>query len=137
MNISITKRNFLGLLVLFTLVGGGAGALMLNYLFPGHYFGGYPFIPAYFFLFGIFSIYMFDACRWHAPQRLLLVYMAIKVLKFLLSAIFMLVYCVAVRADVKEFLLTFVVFYLIYLIYETWFFFTFEWNRKNKKKQAL
>lgn len=137
MSISITKRNFLGLLVLFTLVSWGAGALMLHYLFPGHYFAGYSFIPAYFFLFGIFSIYMFDACRRHAPQRLLLVYMAIKVLKFLLSAIFMLIYCVAVRADVKEFLLTFVVFYLMYLIYETWFFFTFEWNRKNKKKKGL
>ena len=35
----------------------------------------------------------------------------------------------------KEFLLTFIVNYLIYLIYDSWFFFTFEANRKLKKKK--
>ena len=45
------------------------------------------------------------------------------------------VYCVAVREEAKEFLLTFIVNYLIYLIYDSWFFFTFEANRKLKKKK--
>ena len=44
MNMSITKRNFLGYLSILTLVGGGLGALVLHYLEPGHYFGGYPLI---------------------------------------------------------------------------------------------
>ena len=38
MNMSITKRNFLGYLSILTLVGGGLGALVLHYLEPGHYF---------------------------------------------------------------------------------------------------
>ena len=42
---------------------------------------------------------------------------------------------VAVREEAKEFLLTFIVNYLIYLIYDSWFFFTFEANRKLKKKK--
>lgn len=37
MNMSITKRNFLGYLSILTLVGGGLGALVLHYLEPGHY----------------------------------------------------------------------------------------------------
>lgn len=48
--------------------------------------------------------------------------------------IVMLVYCVAVREEARAFLLTFIANYLIYLIYDSWFFFTFEANRKLKKK---
>ena len=77
---------------------------------------------------------MFDACRLHAPQRMLLLYLAIKMVKMILSIILVLIYCLAVREEAKAFLLTFISFYLIYLIFETWFFFSFEVNRKLKKK---
>ena len=80
MSISLTKRNFLYQITLLTLIAGWVGAGILHYLLPGHYFGGYPFIPVYFFLFGLFEISMFDACRKHAPQKMLLLYMAMKVI---------------------------------------------------------
>lgn len=137
MNISATKCNFLGFLALFTVICSGVGALVLNYALPGRYFGGYPFIPVYFFLFGTLSIYLFDLCRQHAPKKLLLMYMATKVLKLLSSIIVLLIYCVVIRANKTEFLLTFGVFYLMYLIYETWFFFVFEWNQKTKKQKTI
>lgn len=70
MSISLTKRNFLYQITLLTLIAGWVGAGILHYLLPGHYFGGYPFIPVYFFLFGLFEISMFDACRKHAPQKM-------------------------------------------------------------------
>ena len=69
MNISKTKRNFIGLNTLFAILSAGVGAVILHVALPGHYFGGYPFIPTYFYLFGLFSIYMFDACRQHAPHK--------------------------------------------------------------------
>lgn len=134
-NISKTKRNFIALHTLFAILSAGVGALILHVALPGHYFGGYPFIPAYFYLFGLFSIYMFDACRRHAPQRLSLLYLAIKMVKMILSLILLLMYCIAVREEAKAFLLTFISFYLIYLIFETWFFFSFEVNQKRKKKK--
>ncbi len=130
-NITKTKRNFIGLHTLFAILSAALGAVILHFALPGHYFGGYPFIPVYFYLFGLFSIYMFDACRLHAPQKLLLLYLAIKMI---LSIILVLIYCLAVREEAKAFLLTFISFYLIYLIFETWFFFSFEVNRKLKKK---
>lgn len=134
-NISKTKRNFIGLHTLFGILSAALGAVILHVALPGHYFGGYPFIPVYFYLFGLFSIYMFDACRRHAPQKLLLLYLAMKMIKMILSMILLMVYCLAVREEAKAFLLTFVSFYLIYLIFETWFFFSFEMNRKLKKKK--
>ena len=133
-NISKTKRNFIALNTLFAILSGAAGAVILHIALPGHYFGGYPFIPIYFYFFGLFSIYAFDACRRHAPQRMLLLYLATKMIKMILSLILLLIYCLAVREEAKAFLLTFISFYLLYLIYETWFFFSFEVNLKRKKK---
>ena len=130
-NITKTKRNFIGLHTLFAIISAGLGAVILHIALPGHYFGGYPFIPVYFYLFGLFSIYMFDACRLHAPQKMLLLYLAIKMV---ISIILVLIYCIAVREEAKAFLLTFISFYLIYLIFETWFFFSFEVNQKRKKQ---
>lgn len=134
MNISKTKRNFIGLHTLFGILSAGLGAVILHVALPGHYFGGYPFIPIYFYLFGLFNIYMFDACRRHAPQKMLLLYLAMKMMKMILSMMLLLVYCLAVREEAKAFLLTFISFYLVYLIFETWFFFSFEVNRKKKNK---
>lgn len=134
MSISITKRNFLCYLTIFTVLTGGLGALILHHLLPGHYFGGYPFIPVYFYLFGVFNIYMFDACRRYAPQKMLLLYLAMKVAKMLLSFMVLVIYCMAVREEARAFLLSFILFYLLYLIYETWFFFAYEVNLKRKNK---
>lgn len=134
MNITKTKRNFIGLLTMFSLLCGGVGAVVLHLALPGHYFSGYPFIPMFFYLFGLFGIYMFDTCRRHAPQKLLLMYMAMKVLKMIFSLFLLMIYCWVVREEARAFLLTFIAFYLLYLIYETWFFFSFEMNRKRKSK---
>ena len=131
MNISKTKRNFICWHTLFAVISAALGAVILHFALPGHYFGGYPFIPVYFYFFGLASIYMFDACRRHAPQRLLLLYLAMKMIKMILSLILVLIYCLAVREEAKAFLLTFI---SIYLIFETWFFFSFEMNQKRKKK---
>lgn len=134
-NISKTKRNFIGLLTLYTILSGVGGFVIMREALPGHYFGGYPFIPVYFYLFGLFAIYMFDACRRYAPQKLVLLYLAMKVMKMILSVLLLVVYCIVVREEAKAFLLTFILFYLLYLIYETWFFFSFEMNQKLKKKR--
>lgn len=134
MNMSITKRNFLGYLSILTLVGGGLGALVLHYLEPGHYFGGYPLIPVYFYIFGVFYIYMFDAAGVMHPEKMVMLFLVAKVLKMIVSVFLLIIYCVAVPDSAIEFLLTFLAFYLGYLIYESWFFFVFEWNQKLKKK---
>ena len=56
----------------------------------------------------------------------LLLYLAMKMIKMILSLILVLIYCLAVREEARAFLLTFISFYLIYLIFETWFFFSFD-----------
>lgn len=134
MSISITKRKYLVYLTLITVLAGAAGAWVLHYLIPGYYFGGYPLIPVYFFLYGVFYIYMFDACRRRAPHRMVMLFLGMKMLKFIISMFLLIIYCVAVPDSAVAFMLTFVAFYLVYLIYGSWFFFVFEWNKQLKKK---
>lgn len=134
MKMSITKRNFLINLTLITLLASGVGAAILHFLEPGYYFAGYPLVPVYFYLYGIFYIYMFDACRYRTPQKMAMLFFAMKGLKLIVSIFLIIIYCVIVPGSAVVFLLTFLAFYLGYLIYESWFFFMFEWNRKLKKK---
>ena len=134
-DVSITKRNYLWQITLLTVLIGGIGGRAYYSLFPHHYLGGYPWIPIFFLTFGVFMIKMVESCRHRMPGRMLQIYLLMRVMRMLASIIVMLVYCVAVREEAKEFLLTFIVNYLIYLIYDSWFFFTFEANRKLKKKK--
>lgn len=133
MSLSITKRNYLLHTALLTILIGGIGGWIYFSIFPHHYFGGYPLIPVYYFVFGAFMINMVESCRHRMPGRLLQIYLLIRVMRMLVSILVMLIYCISVRQEAKEFLLTFILNYVIYLTYDTWFFFTFEANRKLKK----
>ena len=85
MHVSKTMRNFILLLALCAVASGTGGWLLFQKVIPEHYFGGYCLIPVYFFLFGLFSIGVFDMCRRRAPQKMLLAYLALKALKLISS----------------------------------------------------
>ena len=51
MSISRTKRKYLLYLTLLTLMLGGVGGFTYFSLIAELYFGGYPLIPVYFYLF--------------------------------------------------------------------------------------
>lgn len=91
-------------------------------------------IPLFFFVFGMLMIHVIEFFRRRMPERMMLAYMLVRSLRMFASMVFMLVYCVAVREEARVFLLTFIANYLIYLMYDSWFFFVFEANRKLKKK---
>ena len=112
MSINLTKRKYLLYLTLITLLLSGVGGVTYFSLVPEHYFGGYPLIPVFFYIFGVFNIYMFDACRRFAPEKMLLLHLE----------------------EAVAFLLTFIVNYLIYLVFETSFFAGYELNKKRQKK---
>ncbi|WP_321331212.1 hypothetical protein [uncultured Bacteroides sp.] len=134
MNLSKTKKNFFISLGLVTILTSLVFAFVFLFLLPEHYFDWCPFIPAYFVTLGVISIYVFDITRRRAPKILIQVYLTVKTVKFLLSIVVLLIYGMVVKIDIVEFLLTFMVFYLIYLIFETWFFFLYELNRKRKRE---
>ena len=90
---SITKRNYLWQVALLTVLVGGIGGWVYYSVFPHHYFGGYPLIPVFFLVFGMFMINMIESCRYRMPGRMLQISLLMRVMRMLASIIVMLVYC--------------------------------------------
>ena len=64
---TITKRNYLLHTALLTVLIGIVGGWAYFSINPHHYFGGYPLIPLFFFVFGVFMINMTESCRHQVP----------------------------------------------------------------------
>lgn len=135
MSISLTKKLFITWYTLLMLVAGWTIGPAIATWLPEHYFEWYPFIPVFFYIFGWFTIYMFEACRRYAPQKMQLVYLSTKGIKMFFSLIILLIYAVKVEEKKVEFFLTFFAFYIISLVFESWFFFRYEWEHKGIEKQ--
>lgn len=133
MSISQTKKLFITWYTLLMLVTGWTIGPAIALWIPEHYFEWYPFIPVFFYIFGWFTIYMFEACRRYAPKKIQLVYLGTKSIKMLFSLMVLLIYAIKVEEKKVEFFLTFFVFYIISLVFESWFFFRFEREQKGNK----
>lgn len=134
---SIQKRNYLIILTVLSLVTGIGGALILHFGLPQHYFNSYPFIPIYFYVFGFIFIYLFERVRRNIQSKTLLLYGSLRMMKLMVSIIMLVLYGFLVKTQIKDFLLTFIVFYLIYLVFETLFFFNFEVKASGRLKKTL
>jgi len=133
MSISQTKKLFITWYTLLMLVTGWTIGPAIALWIPEHYFEWYPFIPVFFYIFGWFTIYMFEACRRYAPKKIQLVYLGTKSIKMLFSLMVLLIYAIKVEEKKVEFFLTFFVFYIISLVFESWFFFRYEREQKGNK----
>lgn len=132
---SIQKRNYLIILTALTLISGIGGALTLQYALPQYYFSSYPFIPIYFYVFGFIFIYLFERVRRNIQNKTLLLYASLRMMKLMVSIITLVIVGYVVPTQIKEFLFTFIAFYLIYLIFETLFFFNFEIKESKRLKK--
>lgn len=120
---------------LLTMLVVGVSCAYFHY-FPDHCFRGYSLIPLFFFAFGMFATSMVEMYRRKVPRRLPQVYLLMRVMHLVFSLIIMVVYCMVADKGIKAFLLMFVVNYLLYLIFDSWFFFRYErkaGDAKNKK----
>lgn len=134
MSISLTKKLFLTWYTLYMVAAAWIVGLVLGIGVPKWYFEWYPFIPVFFYIFGWFYIYMFDACRLYAPQKQQYIYLAMKGIKMVFTMGILLFYAVHIKEQKTEFFLTFFLFYIVSMIFESAFFMKFE---KNKKKLLI
>ena len=68
-----------------------------------------------------------------SPQQSVNLLLGLKVGKILLSSCFLLIYWILVKAEIKRFLLIFSIFYLIYLVFDTFYLMSLEKEAKKKK----
>ena len=109
------KRKFIISLTILMVVLSWGGALVFHTLLPRYYFAWYPSIPIFFYLFGLFYIFMFGCCYRVSPQKMAAVYLVEKVTKMMLSILIMSVYAVAVVNQGIFFFGTFMGFCIMFL----------------------
>lgn len=135
MGTTITKRNYLVWLTILTVFAGTVVGVFIKTFLPEHYFHWYPSIPAYFYCFGWYYIMTFEYARRYKPNKILSVYIGMKVVKMLLSMILLLFYFIFVKEHREDFVLIFFLFYLFSLTFESVFFYLYEHNLKKKKNK--
>ncbi|GAB6011556.1 hypothetical protein [Viscerimonas tarda] len=130
------KTRLLIFLIAFGLIAGAGVGLLLYYVFPQFYPGLGVVNTAVFFLVIEICLFGFVASKSEkvSSKKMVNIYMLAKVVKMLLSLIFVAVYVFAVKENVRNFILVFVIFYAQYLFIETLLFSKLERHLKEKNE---
>lgn len=108
--------------------------LFFHFFFPERYFQWFPLIPVFFYVFGLFYIYMFEFSCQLGADKIAMTYLICKVLKFILSALVLIFYGFVIEDEVGAFVAAFVFFYFAFLVFETRIFLRFEAKLKLSKQ---
>lgn len=137
MYVSIVRNRFIIAHTFFTVLLGIGGAAFFQAFHPHLYFRAYPVIPVFFYLFGLGYIALFEFVYKHAPDKLVAMYLLVKFMKLLFGIILVVAYGLMSSRGLIPFVSVFVAYYIIYLVFETHFFFYLEVKLHKKKKEAL
>ena len=125
------------IVVLFTflmLVAAWGFWWLQTVLIPTGAIDAYPFIPLMFYFSGIVlvqTLYRLDKTN---PRKLVNVYMLLKLLKMVIAGIMALIYLLVLHTPLKPFIIVFAAFYMLYILFETYVFYSFEKQIKKERK---
>jgi L-asparagine transporter-like permease len=121
-------------IALFGIISGALIQALLNYQFPEYYPGWYESIPVFFIVLeSSILIYADSSSRKATQKQMLNVYMLTKVIKVFAALIFIGIYALTIKENIKSFVLIFMIFYLLFLAFESYLFLRIE--KRLKKKQ--
>ena len=86
------RKAFLKRLTLLTVYLTVIIALVYHLFIPDRYFLWFPAIPVYYYLCGLFYVYMFEASYRMGEKKLITAFLVCKVSKFILSAFILMFY---------------------------------------------
>lgn len=121
-----TRRVFIIKLTIITLVLALLGRGVFWLCCPEYYFAGFPLVPLFFYIYGLIYIFLFEFFGSHNVKQLIWVYLGSKCMKLLLSVLFLLLYGLLCEEPVARCFLTFILYYIGFLVFETEFFVRFE-----------
>lgn len=122
------------LLLLLVAIYGGVGIVLgviLRLAVPGLYFSHFPLIPLFYLVTGVILNFALDAIRSKHPDRLVNMFMFMRMVKLVLTVAFLGIYDRFIGEDKMKFALTLVLFYLIYMSLESYLFYLYEKRRKK------
>ncbi|MDO9154095.1 MAG: hypothetical protein Q7U47_10390 [Paludibacter sp.] len=125
------------LILIFTaiiLVSGWGGWWLLNDILHLPHIELYPVIPAFYFVLGTSMINVLTRIKRNDERKVVNIYMILKLSKFILSAIAVMILFFYAKDNSKVLLIIFACFYLIYIFCEVFFYSQVEKTEKAKKK---
>lgn len=120
------RARLIGILSLFVLATGWGGYWLFQSYFPASYFNAYPLIPVFYFIMGAILIGAITREAKISQAKLVNLYMLLKLTKLMACGFFALIYYFAVKVQMREFGMTFLGFFLLFLGLETYFFYCSE-----------
>ncbi len=134
MNVEI--RKYLIGTGLLTLLTGGIGMWIFHTIRPSLFLSDYIWMPVYFFVFGaLLMAGVTSRGRVDNMKRLVQAYLLARIAKLFVSVLAIVIFCLAVRTEVTVVVAAFVINYLIYLMYDSWFFSQLGKSRKKETKK--
>jgi len=128
-----TKIKIILSIALFGIVLGALIQALLNYQFPQFYPNWYEGILAFFIILeSLILIYVDSASRKVTQRQMLNTYMLTKVIKVFAALIFIGIYALTIKENIKSFVLIFMIFYLLFLAFESYLFLRIEKRLKKK-----
>ena len=125
-------RLFLFVTWVYSVVGVSLGGL-LNTIWHTHYFAWFPAIPIYFYLLEITMLIVLEKANRKRPDSVVTSYMITRLVKLILTIVFLWVYMVFIGDSLRSFALTAMLFYFICMFFETYMFYLYEKRRMKKK----
>lgn len=122
------------LLLLLVAIYGGVGIVVgavLRLCVPWLYFDHFPLVPLFYLVTGVVLNFVLDACRNKHPDRLVNMFMFMRMVKLVLTVAFLGIYDRFIGEHKMKFALTLVLFYLIYMSLESYLFYLYEKRRKK------
>lgn len=126
-----TRSKFILILTAVILITGFGLKYLITEALSQYSFSAFTSIPVFFFLLGLGLIYTLTAINNTDGKKLVNKYMLMRVIKVLSSLAFLLIYWLINKREIKNFAVAFIVFYMIFLIFETWVYLQVEKNMKK------
>jgi len=117
------------------LIAGFGIWFILKEFFPEILTDSYFVIPVFFYLLGLIFIYVFNHTSLENPQKVVNVYMLLRMIKIFISAAIIFIYWIVDKEGIRSFAIVFVVFYVINMIWETYIYMRMEMYFKYKGDQ--
>ena len=126
-----TRSKFILILTAVILITGFGLKYLITEALPQYSFSAFTSIPVFFFLLGLGLIDTLTGINNTDGKKLVNKYMLMRVIKVLSSLAFLLVYWLINKREIKNLAVAFIVFYMIFLIFETWVYLQVEKNMKK------
>lgn len=130
----LTKYLYLFHTIIMIITGAG-GWLVVHHIFPQFKFNGYAIIPCFFYIMGLIFIWRFKKAPFHDSIHIVNLYILLRMINIFASFAIIVIYWIIHTSYIKNFVIVFIIFYLISIMSETIMYLKMEKYMKKELEQ--